>query len=75
MLWYKSWMETRWRFLIGLAVLTLSAATTVLVYPEVVKLLPVVAKPDLSGEIGRRIAEALELARDYRGYVLSLIHI
>ena len=71
MLWYKSWMETRWRFLIGLAVLTLSAATTVLVYPEVVKLLPVVAKPDLSGQIGRRIAEALELARDYRGYVWS----
>ena len=71
MLWYKSWMETRWRFLIGLAVLMLSAASTVLVYPEVVKLLPVVAKPDLSGQIGRRIAEAMELARDYRGYVWS----
>jgi hypothetical protein len=71
MLWYKSWMETRWRFLIGLVVLMLSAASTVLVYPEVVKLLPVVPKPDLSGEIGRRIAEAMELARDYRGYVWS----
>ncbi len=71
MLWYKSWMETRWRFLIGLAVLMLSAGSTVLIYPEVVKLLPVVAKPDLSGEIGRRIAEAMELARDYRGYVWS----
>jgi hypothetical protein len=32
MLWYKSWMETRWRFLIGLAVLMLSAASTVLVF-------------------------------------------
>ena len=71
MLWYKSWMETRWRFLIGLAVLMLSAASTVLIYPEVVKLLPVVPKPDLSGEIGRRIAEVMELSRDYRGYVWS----
>ena len=25
MLWYKSWLETRWRFLIGFALLTLSA--------------------------------------------------
>jgi ABC-type transport system involved in multi-copper enzyme maturation permease subunit len=49
----------------------LSAASTVLVYPEVVKLLPAVPKFDLGGEIGRRIAEAMELARDYRGYVWS----
>ena len=24
MLWYKSWLETRWRFVIGLAILMLS---------------------------------------------------
>ena len=24
MLWYKSWLETRWRFLIGFAILMLS---------------------------------------------------
>ena len=34
MLWYKSWLETRWRFLIGLALLMLSAAGTVLYYPH-----------------------------------------
>lgn len=71
MLWYKSWLETRWRFLIGLGLLMLSAISIVLVYPEVVRLLPAVPTMDLSGEIGRRITEAMELARDYRGYVWS----
>ena len=71
MLWYKSWLETRWRFLIGLLLLTCSAAGTVLAYPEVVKLLPLVPKLDLSGEIGRQVTQSIELARDYRGYVWS----
>jgi hypothetical protein len=71
MLWYKSWMETRWRFLIGLALLMCSAAAVVLTYPQVVKLLPLATKLDLSGEIGRRVTESVDLARDYRGYVWS----
>jgi hypothetical protein len=69
MLWYKSWLETRWRFVIGLIVLVLSACSTVAAYPEVRRLLVLVPQMDPGGEIGRRIAEAAELARDYRGYV------
>ncbi|MBI1874096.1 MAG: hypothetical protein HYS05_09435 [Acidobacteria bacterium] len=71
MLWYKSWLETRWRFLIGLVLLTLSACSTVYSYPQVVKLLPLAPKVELSGEIGRQLTEAIELSRDYRGYVWS----
>ena len=71
MLWFKSWMETRWRFLIGLVLLICSAASTVLAYPQVVKRLPLVPKLDLSGEIGRRVTESIELSRDYRSYVWS----
>ncbi len=71
MLWYKSWLETRWRFLIGLALLMLSAAGAVLAYPRVMQLLPLVPSVTVSGEIGRRIREAAELMRDYRGYVWS----
>src|SRR5713226_3958992 len=71
MLWYKSWLETRWRFLIGLALLMLSAASTVLAYPKVVKLLPLVPTIDAGGELGRRIREGVALVRDYRGYVWS----
>jgi hypothetical protein len=71
MLWYKSWLETRWRVLIGLGLLMLSACSTVLTYPHVVKLLPLAPRLELGGEIGRRVAEAIELARSFRGYVWS----
>ena len=72
MLWYKSWLETRWRFLIGLALLMLlrlrHRARRI---PKCMKLLPLAPRVDLSGELGRRIAEAVELSRSYRGYVWS----
>ena len=71
MLWYKSWLETRWRFVVGLGLLTFSAAGTVLYYPRVLELLPLASTIDLGGEIGRRVAETVELSRDYRGYVWS----
>jgi hypothetical protein len=69
MLWYKSWLETRWRFAIGLAILILSAVGTVLAYPRVVKLLPLVPSVVDSGEVGRRLMEIAALSRTYRGYV------
>jgi hypothetical protein len=71
MLWYKSWLETRWRFVIGLVLLMLSVCGTVLSYPQVVKLLPLAPTVQVSGEIGRRVSEAVELARTYRGFVWS----
>jgi ABC-2 type transport system permease protein len=71
MLWYKSWLETRWRFLIGLGLLMVSACSTVLTYPQVAKLLPLASTVDVSGAIGRQVTEAIELARTYRGYVWS----
>ena len=71
MLWQKSWLETRWRFLIGLALLLCSAGAVVFAYPRVVQLLPLVPKLDVSGEIGRRIQEAAELSSSYRGYIWS----
>lgn len=71
MLWYKAWLETRWRFVIGLAVLMLSACGTVLSYPRVVQLLSSGLKIDMSGEIGREVIEAVALARTYRGFVWS----
>src|SRR6185436_2424177 len=74
MLWYKSWLETRWRFVIGLVLLMLSVCSTVLTYPQVIKLLPLASTVDASGEIGRRVAEAVVLARSYRGYVWSQLY-
>lgn len=69
MLWYKSWLETRWRFLIGLALLTVLAVGTVLQYPAVVKLMPLARSVDTSGPLGRMIGEAIDVQRDYRGFV------
>jgi ABC-type transport system involved in multi-copper enzyme maturation permease subunit len=71
MLWYKSWIETRWRFLIGLALLACSAAGIVLAYPKMRELMAMAPEFDVGGEIGRQIRESVELARDYRGYVWS----
>ncbi|HYT76497.1 MAG TPA: hypothetical protein VEL79_17200 [Vicinamibacterales bacterium] len=71
MLWYKAWLETRWRFFIGLALLILSAGSVVFTYPKVMKLLALVPSMDVGGEIGRRIREGAELARTYRGYAWS----
>jgi hypothetical protein len=71
MLWYKSWLETRWRFAIGLAVLIVSASGSVLFYPQAVQLLSQVPNLELSGEIGRRVAAATQLSSSYRGYIWS----
>ena len=58
MLWYKSWLETRWRFLIGLALLMLvGLRPSCSTYPAVMRLLPLASAIDGGGEIGRRIRE------------------
>jgi hypothetical protein len=68
MLWYKSWLETRWRFLIGLAILLLSVIGTVLAYPRVEHLLPL-ASIDTSSLVGQRIKAIADLSRTYAGYI------
>src|SRR5262249_50378864 len=69
MLWYKVWLETRWRVLIGLAAGICFAAGGVWVYPRGMKLLPLVSTINVNTELGRRIVEQAELSRDYRGFV------
>jgi len=71
MLWHKAWTETRWRFLIGLAVLICSACATVMIYPQMQRLLGMVPPIDAGGEIGRRIKESMDLSREYHSYVWS----
>ena len=69
MLWYKSWLETRWRFLIGLVLVVCSAAGTVVTYPQIRNLMPLVAQTPVVGPLGQQIREAVELARTFRGFV------
>jgi hypothetical protein len=71
-LWYKAWLDTRLRFLIGLGLLTLGAFGTVVVYQRVVtEILPLATTLALDGPIGQQVAENSELARTYRGFVWS----
>src|SRR5436190_2760526 len=74
MLWYKAWLETRSRFLIGLALLMCSAAAAVFTYPRVLEVLARMPDVDASGILGRKIQEAVALSRDYRGYVWSQLY-
>ena len=53
MLWYKAWLETRWRFLIGLLLLVASAIGAVMMYPKVLELMPLATSVDVGGEMGR----------------------
>jgi ABC-2 type transport system permease protein len=69
MLWYKSWLETRWRFLIGFAVLAIMACGTIYDYLAVQKLLPLAPAIEPAGELGRRLKEAVEIEREFRGFV------
>ena len=69
MLWYKSWLETRWRFLIGLGVLMLSVAGTVLAWPRVQQMLPIASGIDGSTLIGQRLKAMVDLSRTYGGYI------
>src|SRR6266849_6503420 len=71
MLWYKSWLETRSRFLIGLVLIIFSAVGVVMFYPRLLNLLPEVNRVDVGGVLGRRIKEGAELVHTYRGYVWS----
>lgn len=71
MLWYKSWLETRWRFLIGLVLVVGSVCSIVLTYPEVQAILQSTPSANRGGILGRQIAEAIALSREYRGYIWS----
>lgn len=74
MLWHKSWLETRSRFLIGLALVAASALGTVYAYPQVQLLMPLVPTVDPTTELGRRVQEAAALAAEFRGYIWSQWH-
>ena len=71
MLWYKAWLETRWRFLIGLAALVTLASVTVLGYPRFMELLRGVPEVPAGTPFGKLIDESRTLASTFDGYIWS----
>jgi hypothetical protein len=75
MLWYKSWLETRWRFIIGLVLLVCSAVALVQSYPATARRLAAAsaeidaAGTGIGGVIGEQIRQGLEATRSYDGYI------
>jgi ABC-2 type transport system permease protein len=69
MLWYKAWLETRWRFLVGMGLLLLFAGLGVAARPAVANMQ--VEIPNLGGRLGELVREGLALMNSYRGYVWS----
>ena len=71
MLWYKSWLDTRWRFAIAFAVLSIMAVGILIDYNVSASLLPALAnRPvDTSTMTGRALAEAIRVEQTYRGFV------
>jgi hypothetical protein len=70
MLWHKSWLETRWRFVIGAVLMVCTAVAVVVVYPQIKQLVPAVSATG-EGNLAQQVREFAQLARDYRGYVWS----
>ena len=71
MIWQNAFLDTRWRFLVGLVLLTVSAMFVALGYPTVVEVAKAAPAAPAGGPLGREIAEALALSRTYDGYVWS----
>ena len=71
MIWQNAFLDTRWRFLVGLVLLTVSAMFVALGYPNVAAVAAGAPAVPAGGLLGREIAEALALSRTYDGYVWS----
>jgi hypothetical protein len=69
MLWYKSWRDTRWRFLIGLGILTGTVLANVLAYPTVHSLPEAALPAGLSGQLVREINWVTQVSSSFRGYI------
>src|SRR5262245_46391679 len=74
MLWHKAWLETRWRFVTALLIMTIVAGGNVYDYLATQRLLPrlnaTIDSPvaDASGFDGM-IREAIELQKNFRGFI------
>jgi hypothetical protein len=71
MIVYKSWLDMRWRFFIGLVVMLCSAGGSVFLYPQVVEMLPMAARIKADGALGEEIRKAVQLSSTFGGYEWS----
>ena len=74
MLWHKAWLETRWRFISALLILTVLAGGNVYDYIATQRLLPrlnaTTSSPAAEATgLGAMLQEAIELQKNFRGFI------
>ena len=74
MLWHKAWLETRWRFISALVILTMLAGGVVYDYIATRRLMPQLTTTTSSPAaeatgIADALREAIEVQKDFRGFV------
>src|SRR5689334_1101458 len=73
MLWHKAWLETRWRFISALVILTMLAGGTVYDYLATQRLLPrlnatTTPAAEATGLAGA-LREAIEVQQNFHGFI------
>ena len=74
MLWHKAWLETRWRFISALVILTVIAGGNVYAYVAAERMMPTLierseaAAAEAPG-LAPAIREAVELHKSFRGFI------
>lgn len=74
MLWHKAWLETRWRFISAILILTIMAGGNVYGWLATRALLPQLNSTTISPAaeatgLGSAIREAIDLNKTFRGYI------
>jgi len=74
MLWHKAWLETRWRFISALLILTVLAGGNVYDYIATQRLLPrlnaTTSSPAAEATgLGAMLQEAIDLQKNFRGFI------
>ncbi len=71
MLWHKAWLETRWRFVTGLLILTVMTGVSVYEYVLALRMMPL-ADSVLAGDaspLGAVLRDAITVQREFRGFI------
>jgi ABC-type transport system involved in multi-copper enzyme maturation permease subunit len=74
MLWHKAWLETRWRFISAMVILTVLSGSNVYDYLAAQELLPRLnvntqTPAAAATGLGDAIRDAIETQRDFRGFI------
>jgi hypothetical protein len=70
MAWYKAWLDTRWRFFAGLAIVLVTACWFLMIYEETQRTLQdFESNFEASGRLAAAVMEAIEAQRTFPGYV------